>query len=127
MPSIPELVPDPQTLLTLGPPELGRVVLAYFQAMPIHEQQRRMTRTHLADRRAMQGYPEEAWERVSQALMEGWAWLEHEGLLAQRAEEPGWYSITRAGQQLQTAADLVAYRESTRLPRFTGTWSHSAT
>jgi hypothetical protein len=51
--SIPEPVPDPQTLLALGQPELGHVTLAHFQAMTLHEQQQRMTRTHLADRSAL--------------------------------------------------------------------------
>jgi hypothetical protein len=44
--SIPELVPDPQTLLALGQPELGHVILAHFQAMPLHEQQQRICSQH---------------------------------------------------------------------------------
>jgi uncharacterized protein (TIGR02391 family) len=50
--------------------------------------------------------------------MEGWVWLEREGLIAPRPGEPGnSVFITRRGQRMKTAADLAAYRRAALLPR----------
>ena len=50
--------------------------------------------------------------------MEGWVWLEREGLLAPRPGSQGeWVFITRRGEELANAQNFKAYRKSAILPR----------
>ena len=50
--------------------------------------------------------------------MEGWGWLEREGLLAPKPGSQGeWVFITRRGRQLQTEEDFQAFRQGSLLPR----------
>ncbi len=54
-------------------------------------------------------------ERVSNAILEAWAWLVSERLLI--AKKDGWYFISRRGGKLKGRQDLQAYRKSNILPK----------
>jgi uncharacterized protein (TIGR02391 family) len=50
--------------------------------------------------------------------MEGWTWLEREGLIAPKpGQHNDWVFITRRGQQLKGRTDFAAYQKSNLLPR----------
>jgi uncharacterized protein (TIGR02391 family) len=66
----------------------------------------------------VQEFPAKYQERISQALMEAWVWLEREGLIAPMPGNQGeWVFITRRGQRIKQAVDLQAYRKADFLPR----------
>jgi len=60
----------------------------------------------------------DAQEKITQAVMEAWFWLEREGFLAPK---PGpnrdTFFITRRGQRVKNAIDLAAIRKADLLPR----------
>src|SRR5215475_10296075 len=64
------------------------------------------------------GFPPTLYPRLSQIVMEGWMWLEREGLIAPKPGEHGdWVFITRRGQQLRTRSEIAAYQRADLLPR----------
>ncbi len=113
------IVPDPNVLLSLEPEELGGVLLQYLNSLEAHE--RRVIARYnqfLANGPLVADYPAEHHDRIRDALMEGWAWLEREGLIAIKpGHQEGWYFITRRGARLHTAADTKAYRKANLLPK----------
>src|SRR6266702_5800972 len=117
MPRLQDLVPDAATLFAMSPDEIGAILLELVQARPLNEQQQMMHPNNISGHHMFEGYPQERWEALRQVVMEGWAWLITEGLIAPRPGDPDWHFITRRSQRFKTAADLRAYRESTRFPR----------
>lgn len=115
--SIFSLLQDPETLLALEPEELAGVVLEYLNSLSDIERGE-LNRHNFSLPHTVRDYPPQYQERISQALMEAWAWLEREGLIAPKpGAQREWVFITRRGRQLKTAADLDAYRKADLLPR----------
>ncbi len=86
--TIAELVPDPDSLLALEPEELAGVVLQYLASLPTTSGQ--LNRYNFSLPNTLQGYPAGSHERIGEALMESWVWLEREGFLARaEAGNPG--------------------------------------
>ena len=57
-------------------------------------------------------------DEIKKVLMEGWVWLEREGLLAPKpGSEEGWFFVTRRGKSFKSHADYTAYRRTDLLPR----------
>jgi uncharacterized protein (TIGR02391 family) len=57
-------------------------------------------------------------DRLEQALMEAWAWLQSAGLLVEKASSHGgWFFISRRGQQIVSREDFSAYRNAGMLPK----------
>jgi uncharacterized protein (TIGR02391 family) len=54
-------------------------------------------------------------ERVSEAILEAWAWLVREGLLVPKKD--GWHFIGKRGQQVKGRQDLDSFRRSNILPK----------
>jgi uncharacterized protein (TIGR02391 family) len=55
---------------------------------------------------------------VNQALMEGWAWLQSDGLLIRDGNSStNSYFLSRRAQKLRSRADFVAYRKAGLLPK----------
>jgi uncharacterized protein (TIGR02391 family) len=112
-------VPDPEVLLALEPEEVAGVVLEYLNGLEpraMHLNRANFSQPHT--RSTVGGYPAEYHERIGQVLMEGWVWLEREGMLAPRPGTQGeWMFITRRGQRMKSAADLAGYRRASLLPR----------
>jgi uncharacterized protein (TIGR02391 family) len=111
------LIPDPEDLLALEPEELAGVVLQHLNSLP-PANQARINRHNFSLPHTVEQYHPDYQDRISEALMEAWVWLEREGLLAPRPGTQGeWVFITRRGKKLTKPADLEAYRNSNRLPK----------
>jgi uncharacterized protein (TIGR02391 family) len=118
MKPISQIVPNPQDLLALPPEELGRVLLEYINSCDVIQLGRvsRYNLTHQAD--VVKGYDQRFWDGVKHALMEGWAWLEREGMIAPSPDtDMESVFITRRGQQLKDKAAFVSYLKASLLPR----------
>ena len=115
--SLHSLVPDADALLTLEPEELAGVLLQHLNGLPSDEQGQ-LNRYNFGLEHTVRDYPSHYHDRLRRALMEAWAWLEREGLLAAKPGSQGeWVFITRRGKQLTTKDDVGAYRRANRLPR----------
>ena len=113
--SLYSLVPDALALLDLEPEELAGVLMEHFNSLSPSEQ-RELNRYNFG-LHTVQEYPQDQREELSQALMEAWAWLEHEGLLVPKPGAQGeWVVISRRGQQLRTRDQVDSYRRANRLP-----------
>lgn len=112
------ILPDPKALLALEPEELAGVLLEHLNSLPENEQNQ-LNRFNYAQPHIVREYPAEYRDRILEALMEAWCWLEREGLLAPRPRSisEGSVFITRRGRRLVTAADFRAFRKSDLLPR----------
>jgi uncharacterized protein (TIGR02391 family) len=117
MPTIYEMIPDPDALLALEPEELAGVLLQHLATEhPSHPQS--LSRHNFGLPHTVREYPSSKQEDISRALMEAWVWLEREGLLAPRPGSDGdWVFVTRRGQTVATPQKLEAYRRANLLPR----------
>lgn len=116
---ISSIIPDAESLLALEPEELAGVVLEHLNSIHPTEARSLLNINNICVEFGVKGYPHEYYERISQALMEAWVWLEREGLIAPRPGEQthGWVFITRRGQRLRHAVDLDAFRRANLLPK----------
>lgn len=115
--SIYSIIPDHEVLLSLEPEELAGVVIEYLNSLSEGERGQ-LNRYNFSLRHTVEDYPKQYQERISQALMEAWVWLEREGLIAPQPGSQGeWVFITGRGRRLKKAADLQAYHRSDLLPR----------
>lgn len=115
--SIHSIIPDPETLLVLEPEELAGIILEYLNSLSPGESGQ-LNRYNFSLPNTVKDYPYQYQERISQALMEAWVWLEREGLIAPKPGSQGeWVFITRRGMLLKNATDLQAYRKAELLPR----------
>jgi uncharacterized protein (TIGR02391 family) len=114
-----EIVPDPEVLLSLQPEQVGGVILEHLNSLTDAEREQ-LNRYNFTIPAAgtFAGYPLAYVERIRRVIMEGWMWLEREGLIAPKPGQQGdWVFITRRGQQLKGRTDFAAYQKSTLLPR----------
>ena len=111
------LVPDAKDLLELEPEELAGVLMEYLNSLPLSEQ-RSLNRYNFSLNSTVQEYPQDQHEKLSQALMEAWAWLEREGFLVPKPGLQGeWVIISRRGRKLRTRDQVYRYRQANLLPR----------
>ena len=110
-----EIVPDPNVLLALEPEEVGGIVLEHLNSLP--EDASNFSRHNFGLEHTVRGYPPADRKETIRALMEGWVWLEREGLIAPRPGDVGWVFVTRRGRRMKSSADLAAYRRAALLPR----------
>jgi len=112
--SINELLPDGNALLEMTPEELGPYVLEFLNNTDTNALNRyNFGLTHYVEK-----YPRPLQQRISQALLEAWMWLEREGFVApQPGDSQNWYFITRRGKALKTHVDVEAFKRADRLPR----------
>src|SRR5262245_16786841 len=80
------IIPDAETLLRLEPEELVGPLLGQFNGRGAHRES--LNRHNLISRHRCEDYPLEYRDRVGQALMEAWMWLEREGLVAPKPRAP---------------------------------------
>jgi uncharacterized protein (TIGR02391 family) len=92
-------------------------VLQHLNGLP-HDQSGQLNRYNFSLPHTVEGYPREYRQKISEALMEAWVWLEREGLLPPKPGTQGeWVFITRRGRQVADPAALRAYARSELLPR----------
>jgi len=95
-----DIIPDPEALLALEPEELAGVVLEYLNSVD-EKVSGDLNRYNFSLYHTVKEFPEQYRNRISQALMEGWVWLEREGLIAPKPGSQGeWVFITRRGRQI---------------------------
>ncbi len=116
--SIPDIVPDPELLLSLEPEEVGGVILEHLNSLDPRETEA-LSRYNFSLADWIGEYsPECNEDEIKKVLMEGWVWLEREGLLAPKpGSEEGWFFVTRRGKSFKSHADYTAYRRNDLLPR----------
>ncbi|HDQ05730.1 MAG TPA: hypothetical protein ENN36_03280 [Candidatus Bathyarchaeota archaeon] len=115
--SIFSIIPDPDAVLALEPEELAGIVLEYLNALDPSDRGQ-LNRYNFSLPHTVQEYPSEYRAKISQALMEAWIWLEHEGLIAPKPGDHGaGVFITRRGKELQNTSDVETYRKANLLPR----------
>jgi len=113
--SLASIFSNADALLELSPEELAALILEVLNSMEPEEFRQYATHHNFA-MQAVQGYPQERREELKTVLVEGWAWLQRECLIAPR---PGtaseWVIVTRKGKQMASKAQLEAYRRANLL------------
>lgn len=125
MPAIHELIPNAETLLALEPEELAPVLLKYIvsgSASSPGTRQSPISRGNvfLPGMSAGNGYPPEYRDRVNEALMATWVWLEREGLLLPAIGQHGdFVFVSERGRKLAVKENFEAYKYSLLFPHKT--------
>lgn len=115
--SLATLVPDGDALLQLEPEEIGGVILEFLHSREAQDSGM-LNRNNFGLPHVVAEYPRHLQSKISHVLMEGWIWLEREGLIAPDPQQTGgWVFLTRRGERLRTAIDLAAYQRGNLLPR----------
>ena len=111
-----QLVPDAKDLLALEPAELGGVLLEVLLA---YSPQRPWNRYNFSiEPDVVQGYPAQYHAQIREVMMEGWAWLQREGLIIPHVGSQGeWFSPSRRAKQLADRAGVAAYYKANLLPK----------
>jgi uncharacterized protein (TIGR02391 family) len=118
-------LPNLETMLEFEPPEIAGYILKYLKSLPLNEREKLRRDTVVSRPYNDADLPldyhdlhDGHWRKITEALMEAWCWLEREGLLApEPGKNPGYFFITRRGEQLNNATDLQAYRRANLLPK----------
>jgi len=111
------IVPDVDVYLTLEPEEIAFVTLENLNSFDEREQQH-INRHNYGMHYTIQEYPQEKWQQCQQALMEGWMYLEAEGLVAYKpGDNSSNYFLTNRGKQFKTQADVSAFRNARYFPK----------
>jgi uncharacterized protein (TIGR02391 family) len=109
------LVPNAEELLKMEPEQIAGLILAMFNTP--NSDQSLLSRHNFGLYHTVSQYPPQYHDALSKALMEGWGWLEREGLIAASPGQEGWYFVTRRGKLITKPADLEAYRHAALLPK----------
>jgi uncharacterized protein (TIGR02391 family) len=123
MPAIHEMIPDPEALSAMGREERGLVVLKYIisgsasnpgtPSSPIHPHN-----VFSSGATPGAGYPPEFVARANEALKDGWAWLENEGLLLPATGHgAGWVYVSDRGRDFATRGNIESYKFGQMFPR----------
>src|SRR5215470_16960647 len=108
-------IPNPEDVLALEPEDLAGAVLVWLNSIYGPKKFNRQTVGQAYN--SVSGYPYQFQEQILRAIMEAWAWLEREGFLAPDPGQEGWYFISRRGQRVMQASQMVDYRRSDLLPK----------
>jgi uncharacterized protein (TIGR02391 family) len=126
MPTLLEILPPPDVVLNLEPEELAGIVMEYLHSMSPQELaslNRNNFGGSLFYRTDLCPLPyrsldSDTREKITQAVMEAWFWLEREGFLAPKVgPNRDAFFITRRGQRVKNAINLAAIRKADLLPR----------
>jgi uncharacterized protein (TIGR02391 family) len=119
-----QVIPNAEDLLALEPEEVAAVLLQYIcsgseGSSPRHPLKR--GNLFASGMSPANGYPPEYRDKVSEALMAAWVWLEREGLLlpAPGQQDRDWIFVSERGRKLLSRENFEAYRHSTIFPRKT--------
>jgi uncharacterized protein (TIGR02391 family) len=111
-----DYLPDADTLMSLGPEDLGMILLGLAQ----QERGPRFTPSSFEMpiwNANVPAYPYHTKIDVTRTVAEAWQWLANEGLIMIDPDQPnGWYCLTRKGASLKSESDIEAYRQGNLLP-----------
>ncbi len=117
MHSLYSIFPDGALLIELEPEEIGGIILEYLNHFD-DSSKTLLNRYNFSLHHTYKEYPQELHQRISQVLMEGWVWLENEGMLVPTPGQQGeWMFISRKGERIRKASDITAYKNSSLLPK----------
>jgi uncharacterized protein (TIGR02391 family) len=115
-------IPDPEQVLAMEPEELAPALLQLLCSsvegsspqQPIKRGNVFMHSTSPAN-----GYPSPYRDRINEALMAAWVWLEREGLLlpAPGHQDRDWVFVSQRGRKLLSKENFDAYRYGSLFPR----------
>jgi uncharacterized protein (TIGR02391 family) len=111
--SLREMLPDPETCLSLEPEELAGFLLAWLNDVKASNPEQILSLPWLD----MEAHKAEYAERLRLALAEAWGWLEGEQLLARHPKSLVAFVITRRGQGMVQPQDVDTYRGAKLLPK----------
>ncbi len=127
MPTLLDVLPDPDTVLELEPEELAGFVMQFLHSLSPQDRSSQLMRNNFGGSifyvahhapPVYQGLSDDKREQIKQAAMEAWFWLEREGFLApQPGPNRDTFFITRRGQRVKNEIDLAAIRKTDSLPR----------
>jgi len=114
-----DVLPAPDQLLQLEPEEVAVFVLRLL----CQDESQWLHRGNFTSDEQIVDYVSDPnlWQQigrqVAQILMEGWVWLEREGMIAPRPGITGeWVFVTRRGMRANEESNLAAYIKGNRLP-----------
>src|SRR5208283_875874 len=120
MKTIHDIIPDPDVLLKLDLKDLAYVVLEFLNSLD-ESTQSQILHTHnfSVDPRPVEGYPRAREKEIKLELMEGWAWLERNGLIGPRPNSYGgdWKVITRECRKICEGLGVQSYSHVNLLPK----------
>jgi len=114
------LIPNHDDLLRLEPEQLAGVLLEILA--PIDGDDRQFLNRHNffnANPDLLRNYPVTHGGEIKQAIFEAWVWLEREGFLVPRMDDPHglWVDISRRGRRAAGRKGIDSYRHAAMLPR----------
>jgi len=114
------LIPNHEDVLRLEPEQLAGVLLEIL--VPLDGGDRQFLNRHNffnANPDLLQGYPLTHGGEITQAVFEAWMWLEREGFLVPRINDPHglWIDISRRGRRAAGRVGIDSYRHSAMLPQ----------
>jgi uncharacterized protein (TIGR02391 family) len=124
VPAIHQLIPDPEHLLALEPEELAPALLQFIDSGSAHTAGRTsgpvkrgnvFTGTHTPG----QLHSPKFANKIDEALLAAWAWLEREGLLvpAPQHQDRDWVVVSERGRKLLVKENFDAYKLALLFPR----------
>ncbi len=112
-----DYLPDADSLLALGPEDLGMILLQLLQKQPGGGNFTKSNLEMPVWNANTTAYPYHKRMPVARAIAEAWQWLQNEGLLMVAPDQSNdWFCLTRKGAKLKSAADVDAYRQGNVLP-----------
>jgi uncharacterized protein (TIGR02391 family) len=112
-----DYLPDADSLIALGPEDLGLILLQLAQKQPPGGNFALSNLEMPLWNANSPAYPPHKRMPVARAIAEASQWLQNEGLSMAAPDQPiGYFCVTRKGAQLKSAADIDAYRQGSVLP-----------
>lgn len=117
---IKDLVPDAEMLLAMEPEDVGFVLLKYLTSQQSYGRPQSIKRGNFFMQSASpaRDYPPQYFNRIDEALMSGWVWLEREGFLlpAPNQQDRDWEVVSTRGKAMLEPEKLEAYRYTANFP-----------
>jgi uncharacterized protein (TIGR02391 family) len=112
MSTVCNLIPNVEDFLVLEAAEIGGVILQVLESQTSRDRTIRNRNNFLLGD-TIKDYPRDKHNEVKKLIMEGWAWLEAEGLIAADPEQQGeWIFVTRRGKIAASTEGFRAFRSS---------------
>lgn len=119
MQSLPDIISDPAVLMDMPPSELGPVLLKLAKD---RIQNGMVLLSHITEMpsTAAHHYPQHFRQQVNASISAAWDWLRNRGYIAPAPGlngGNGWMLITKVGEQVCSASDLIRLRAKMAFPK----------